>query len=75
MTAKAKMRVKTWAWSALTAFVIPAKPRETGDPVGHDARLPVEKPCVQAEPGSSAESRGVPDPRVREDDKRLCDEP
>jgi hypothetical protein len=25
-------------------------PRESGDPVGHGARLPSEKPYVQAEP-------------------------
>ena len=40
--------------------------------MGHDARLPVQRPCVQPEPGSSAEPRGPLDPRVREDDKRLC---
>jgi hypothetical protein len=47
----------------------PRKRRESGDPVGHDARLPVEKPCVQRRPGSWAESRGVLDPRVREDER------
>ena len=35
--------------SLRSSFVIPGKARESGDPVGHDARLPVEKPCVQAE--------------------------
>jgi hypothetical protein len=54
------------------SFVIPAK---AGIQRATTRGFRSRNPACKLSPGSSAESRGVLDPRVREDDKRLCEPP